>query len=138
MRYTYHISWKTVIQQVRTLPSGRDLEVAKDAVVHPRDAGFERHVGLPFGTFGDFRRATADGGCIHVREETDRYLVHWDKVDPRRDLIEHGRQDAPHLYLGAAAAIGALIGKHSGKGALACASIVAFIALLTLPKREAA
>ena len=46
-------------------------------------------------------------GKLHIREYDDKYLVHMDKVDPRKDPIGHLIFDAPEVLIGlATAAIG--------------------------------
>jgi len=44
---------------------------------------------------------------LHIREYDDKYLVHMDNVDPRKDPVGHLIFDAPEVLIGlAAAAIG--------------------------------
>ena len=46
-------------------------------------------------------------GKLHIREYDDKYLVHMDKVDPRKDPVGHLIFDAPEVLIGlATAAIG--------------------------------
>ena len=46
-------------------------------------------------------------GNLHIREYDDKYLIHMDNVDPRKDPIGHLIFDAPEVLIGlAAAAIG--------------------------------
>ena len=46
-------------------------------------------------------------GNLHIREYDDKYLVHTDKVDPRKDPLGHLMFDAPEVLVGlACAAIG--------------------------------
>jgi len=46
-------------------------------------------------------------GNLHIREYDDKYLIHMDKVDPRKDPIGHLIFDAPEVLIGlATAAIG--------------------------------
>ena len=46
-------------------------------------------------------------GNLHIREYDDKYLVHMDKIDPRKDPIGHLVSDAPEVLVGlASAAIG--------------------------------
>ncbi len=37
---------------------------------------------------------------MHIREYDDRFLVHTDKVDPRRDPLGHLIYDAPEVLVG--------------------------------------
>ncbi|MHB8545351.1 MAG: hypothetical protein ACYDAJ_01110 [Nitrosotalea sp.] len=39
-------------------------------------------------------------GNLHIREYDDMYLVHMDKVDPRKDPLGHLVQDAPEILVG--------------------------------------
>ncbi len=43
-------------------------------------------------------------GNLHIREYDDRFLVHTDKVDPRRDPLGHLIHDAPEVLVGLACA----------------------------------
>ena len=43
-------------------------------------------------------------GNLHIREYDDRFLVHTDKVDPRRDPLGHLIHDAPEVLIGLACA----------------------------------
>ena len=44
-------------------------------------------------------------GNLHIREYDDKYLVHMDRVDPRKDPLGHLVQDAPEILVGIASAI---------------------------------
>ncbi len=52
-------------------------------------------------------------GNLHIREYEDKFLVHTDKVDPRKDPLGHLVFDAPEVLVGLACAIfgGSQIGK---------------------------
>ena len=43
-------------------------------------------------------------GNLHIREYDDRFLVHTDKVDPRKDPLGHLIYDAPEVLVGLACA----------------------------------
>ena len=46
-------------------------------------------------------------GKLHIREYEDKYLIHMDNVDPRKDPLSHLIFDAPEVLVGlASAAIG--------------------------------
>jgi hypothetical protein len=46
-------------------------------------------------------------GKLHIREYDDKYLIHMDKIDPRKDPLGHLIFDAPEVLIGlASAAIG--------------------------------
>jgi len=44
-------------------------------------------------------------GNLHIREYDDKYLVHMDKVDPRKNPLGHLIFDAPEVLVGLATAI---------------------------------
>ncbi len=49
-------------------------------------------------------------GNLHIREYDDKYLVHMDKVDPRKDPLGHLIFDAQEVLVGlAGAAVGAAV-----------------------------
>ena len=43
-------------------------------------------------------------GNLHIREYEDKYLVHMDKIDPRKDPLGHLVRDAPEVLIGLASA----------------------------------
>ena len=43
-------------------------------------------------------------GNLHIREYGDKYLVHMDKIDPRKDPLGHLVVDAPEILIGLASA----------------------------------
>lgn len=43
-------------------------------------------------------------GNLHIREYDDRFLIHTDKVDPRKDPLGHLIHDAPEVLVGLACA----------------------------------
>jgi hypothetical protein len=44
-------------------------------------------------------------GHLHIREYDDKYVVHVDKVDPRKDPLGHLLKDSPETLLGIASGI---------------------------------
>ena len=44
-------------------------------------------------------------GNLHIREYDEKFLVHTDKIDPRKDPIGHLVHDAPEVLIGLACAI---------------------------------
>jgi len=42
---------------------------------------------------------------LHIREYDDKFLVHMDKVDPRKNLLGHLVSDAPEVLIGLASAV---------------------------------
>lgn len=81
--------WDTVELMVLAQPSGRDLRVKKTHLSCPKEAGMRRALGIPKGTFRHYRRPVRGQSCLHVREYSDRYEVHWDRHDPRRHPLRH-------------------------------------------------
>ena len=88
--------------------------MAKAGVGHPGHAGFQRHYGWPQGQVEDWRLATSDGRSIHAREYATHFDVHWDRRDPRLDLLAHVALDSPNVARGAAALVGAWKGGWRG------------------------
>lgn len=43
-------------------------------------------------------------GNLHIREYGDKYLVHMDEIDPRKDPLGHLIVDAPEVLIGLASA----------------------------------
>ena len=52
-------------------------------------------------------------GNLHIREYDDKFLVHTDKIDPRKDPLGHLLFDAPEVLVGLAFAL--FGGWHVGK-----------------------
>ena len=44
-------------------------------------------------------------GNLHIREYEDKFLVHTDKIDPRKDPLGHLIIDAPEVLVGLGCAI---------------------------------
>ena len=44
-------------------------------------------------------------GNLHIREYDDKFLVHTDRVDPRKDPLGHLVFDAPEVLIGLACAV---------------------------------
>ena len=44
-------------------------------------------------------------GNLHIREYDDKFLVHTDKVDPRKNALGHLFSDAPEVLIGLASAV---------------------------------
>src|SRR5918992_3093574 len=51
-------------------------------------------------------------GNLHIREYSNYYTVHIDKIDPRKDPLGHLLMDAPEFLIGLMSAIS--IGKRVG------------------------
>ena len=44
-------------------------------------------------------------GNLHIREYNEKFLVHTDRIDPRKDPIGHLVHDAPEILIGLACAV---------------------------------
>mgnify|MGYP001773268492 CR=1 FL=1 len=92
--------WSRIIHKVLRLPAHKDIVVEKSStLVHPTLVGFRRSIGEPHGQSADYRLRLYDGRSIHVREYSDHYRVHWDRVDPSVSIVAHLKHDAPHIYM---------------------------------------
>lgn len=65
-------------------------------------------------------------GRLHIREYDDKYTVHMDKVDPRKNPLGHLLKDSPETLLGIASslyfgkrAVDGVLKKQSGKASSA-------------------
>ncbi len=54
-------------------------------------------------------------GNLHIREYDDKYTIHIDKVDPRKDPLGHLIHDAPEIIFGIATALGIGLKIYSSK-----------------------
>jgi hypothetical protein len=68
--------------------------------VRPRIDYKETSLGIKKGAKRQFRH-----GNLHIREYNDYYIVHMDKIDPRRDSLGHLLADAPEYLAGTVSAI---------------------------------
>lgn len=66
---------------------------------------------------------------LHIREYDDRYTIHVDKVDPRKDPLGHLIHDAPEVLVGIASALGLglKLRKH-GANSLAVSALSGYLA----------
>lgn len=109
------MTWRQVAQQLSTQAAHACMRIPKWQVQHPRAAGMARSLGLPVGQFGDWRMPYPNCHGLHVREFTDHYTAHIDRVNPNCDVAGHVNADAPAV--GGGAALGALIGLILGESA---------------------
>ncbi|MCS6767370.1 MAG: hypothetical protein RMJ59_00390 [Candidatus Nitrosocaldus sp.] len=108
----------------------REMEVPKDARPIMLDGAEETILGDPMGARRQYRY-----GNLHIREYDDRYVVHMDRVDPRRDPLMHIVLDAPELIVATAlgiysgARVGSMVKKaRGGKGSTMGAIIAGMLA----------
>ncbi|RMW40042.1 MAG: hypothetical protein EA446_01015 [Nitrosopumilus sp.] len=85
-----------------------EIEVPKELREFMIDGAEETVLGQTNGALKQYRY-----GNLHIREYDDKFLVHTDKIDPRKDPIGHLVYDAPEVLVGLACAIfgGSTIGK---------------------------
>jgi hypothetical protein len=71
-----------------------EIEVPKEVRPFMLENAEETNLGQKNGSIRQFRY-----GNLHIREYEDKYLVHLDKVDPRKDPLGHLIRDAPEFLL---------------------------------------
>jgi len=72
-----------------------EIEVPKELREFMLDGAEETTLGQKNGAKKQFRY-----GNLHIREYDDKFLVHTDKIDPRKDPIGHLVYDAPEVLIG--------------------------------------
>ncbi|RMW34457.1 MAG: hypothetical protein EA443_05265 [Nitrosopumilus sp.] len=77
-----------------------EIEVPKELREFMIDGAEETILGQTNGALKQYRY-----GNLHIREYEDKFLVHTDKIDPRKDPIGHLVYDAPEVLIGLACAI---------------------------------
>ena len=81
---------------------GEEIEVPKELRQFMLEEAQETNLGQKNGAKKQYRY-----GNLHIREYDDKYLVHQDKIDPRKDPLGHLIHDAPEVLVGLAfAALG--------------------------------
>jgi hypothetical protein len=76
-----------------------EIEVPKEIRPFMLEDAEETPLGRKNGAIRQYRY-----GNLHIREYDDKYLVHMDKVDPRKDPVGHLVLDAPEVLFGVASA----------------------------------
>jgi len=79
---------------------GDEIEVPKELREFMLEGAEETFLGQKNGADKQYRY-----GNLHIREYPDKFLVHSDKIDPRKDPIGHLVYDAPEVLVGLACAI---------------------------------
>ena len=79
---------------------GDEIEVPKELREFMLDEAEETFLGQTNGAHKQYRY-----GNLHIREYDDKFLVHNDLIDPRKDPIGHLVYDAPEVLIGLACAI---------------------------------
>ncbi len=77
-----------------------EIEVPKEIREFMLEEAKETILGQKNGADKQFRY-----GNLHIREYGDKFLVHNDKIDPRKDPMGHLVYDAPEVLIGIACAI---------------------------------
>jgi len=79
---------------------GSEIEVPKELREFMLEEAEETILGQKNGAYKQYRY-----GNLHIREYDDKFLVHTDKIDPRKDPIGHLVYDAPEVLIGLACAV---------------------------------
>ena len=77
-----------------------EIEVPKELREFMLEGAEETFLGQKNGASKQYRY-----GNLHIREYEDKFLVHTDKIDPRKDPLGHLIVDAPEVLVGIACAI---------------------------------
>ena len=77
-----------------------EIEVPKELREFMIDGAEETVLGQKNGAKKQYRY-----GNLHIREYDDKFLVHTDKIDPRKDPFGHLIHDAPEVLIGLACAV---------------------------------
>ncbi len=87
---------------------GDEIEVPKELREFMLEEAEETFLGQKNGADKQYRY-----GNLHIREYSDKFLIHNDKIDPRKDPMGHLIHDAPEVLIGLTCAIfeGSQIGK---------------------------
>ena len=72
-----------------------EIEVPKELREFMLEGAKETTLGQKNGAKKQFRY-----GNLHIREYDDKFLVHTDKIDPRKDPLGHLVYDAPEVLIG--------------------------------------
>ena len=108
---------------------GNEIEVPKELREFMLEEAEETFLGQKNGADKQYRY-----GNLHIREYDDKFLVHTDRIDPRKDPVGHLINDAPEVLIGLACAIFGgsqiakkVLNKNSKKSALTSALISSII-----------
>ena len=102
---------------------GNEIEVPKELREFMLEGAEETILGQKNGAEKQYRY-----GNLHIREYSDKFLVHNDRVDPRKDPMGHLVRDAPEVLIGLACAAftGSQIIKKSRKKKSSISSDILF------------
>jgi len=79
---------------------GDEIAVPKELREFMLDGAEETFLGQKNGAKKQYRY-----GNLHIREYEDKFLVHTDRIDPRKDPLGHLLYDAPEVLAGLACAV---------------------------------
>jgi hypothetical protein len=79
---------------------GDEIEVPKELREFMLEGAEETFLGQKNGAQKQYRY-----GNLHIREYNKKFLVHTDRIDPRKDPIGHLVHDAPEILIGLACAV---------------------------------
>lgn len=79
---------------------GDEIEVPKELREFMLEGAEETLLGQKNGAQKQYRY-----GNLHIREYNEKFLVHTDRIDPRKDPIGHLVHDAPEILIGLACAV---------------------------------
>ena len=79
---------------------GNEIEVPKELREFMPSNAEETILGHKNGAKRQYRY-----GNLHIREYDDKFLVHSDRVDPRKNIVGHLVHDAPEVLVGLACAV---------------------------------
>lgn len=105
------------------------ISIPLGLVPHPASCGFRRGQGLPLGQAADWRLRLTEDRCLHVREYSDRFAVHIDRLDPQADPLGHLAVDCAPLWIAGWAIAGGAV-TRSAAGAASCALLGGALAAL--------
>ncbi|HXV67084.1 MAG TPA: TMEM14 family protein [Nitrosopumilaceae archaeon] len=77
-----------------------EIEIPKELGPFILDKAEETSLGQKNGAKKQYRY-----GNLHIREYDDKFLVHTDKIDPRKSPLAHLVFDAPEILIGLASAV---------------------------------
>lgn len=117
--YAKQYEWSDVILALWPPDATQRMRIPKNQISHPlATKGMKPGIGLPEGQSNDYRlQLVPSNAGLHVKEFKNHYEAHIDKVHPAVNFVEHIRQDAPGMFVGTTAAMGALVGVAAGRSA---------------------
>ncbi|MEO2264379.1 MAG: hypothetical protein ABGW49_00660 [Nitrosopumilus sp.] len=79
---------------------GNEIQVPKELREFMLDEAEETFLGQKNGAYKQYRY-----GNLHIREYDDKFLLHTDRIDPRKNPVGHLVYDAPEILISLACAI---------------------------------